>query len=313
MASPEQMVSAGREAGSGREASSEADRGADEHTSIAEAAHRLGVPMPTLRSWERRYGIPSTSRSLGRHRRYSAADLRAIRLMRDEIGRGQRAGLAAQSVRALLGLDGPARDHIDALLAASAAIDSDRLRAELNAAATALGLAGCLDEVVFPAMKQIGLWWDAGHCDIAQERLTSETVRAWLEAQAARAPAPRPGSPVVLACAPGDQHTIGLEALGTLLRYHQQACRVLGARVAVPSLTTAVQATQAPAAVVVCHLSSGRQRAMRALRAVQDLGTPTFYAGNAFSTPRSRRNVPGGYLGARLSDACATVLAAVQT
>ncbi|MEO6701296.1 MAG: MerR family transcriptional regulator [Jatrophihabitantaceae bacterium] len=284
----------------------------EEHTSIADAARRLGVPMPTLRSWERRYGIPTTPRSLGSHRRYTAADLHAIRLMRDEIGRGQRAGLAAQSVRALLGVQGPARAHIDALLSASEAVDSDRLRAELNGAAGALGLAGCLDEVVFPAMKQIGLWWHAGHCDIEQERLTSETVRAWLEAQAARAPAPRPGSPVVLACAPGDQHTIGLEALGLLLRHQQQACRVLGARIPVPALTTAVQATQAPATVVVCHLNSGRQRAIRALRAVQELGTETFYAGNAFSTPRSRRNVPGRYLGSRLRDACAVIVASIE-
>ena len=173
-----------------------------------------------------------------------------------------------------------------------------------------LGLAGCLDEVVFPAMKQVGLWWQSGHCDVEQERLTSETVRAWLEAESARAPAPEPGKPVVLACGPSDQHTIGLEALGLLLRHQQQACRVLGARVPVIALTTAVQATQAPATVLVCHLSTGRQRAIRALHAVQELGTETFYAGNAFSSVRSRRGVPGRYLGNRLGEACAAITGA---
>ena len=83
--------------------------GSDELISIAEAADSLGVPMPTLRSWERRYGIPSSARAAGSHRRYSTTELQAIRLMRDEIGRGQRASLAAQSVRTLLGIDGPAR------------------------------------------------------------------------------------------------------------------------------------------------------------------------------------------------------------
>lgn len=282
-----------------------------QRTPIAEAAAVLGVPMPTLRSWERRYGIPVASRPAGRHRRYSEADLRAIRLMRDEIGRGERASVAARSVRALLGADGPAREHIDALLSASGDGDSGRLWAGLDRATADLGLVGCLDEVVFPAMKQIGQWWQDGHCDIDQERLTSETVRAWLEAQAARAPVPRPGRPVVLACGPSDHHTIGLEALALLLRYQQQPCRVLGARVPVPALTTAVQATRPLATVIVCHLSSGRQRALRSIQAVAELGSEVFYAGNAFRSPRSRRAVPGQYLGSRLAEACSLITGAI--
>ena len=32
-----------------------------------------------------------------------------------------------------------------------------------------------------------------------------------------------------------------------------------------------------------------------------------FYAGNAFTAPRSRRNLPGTYLGSRLQDAAAVI------
>src|SRR3978361_123406 len=79
---------------------------------IAEAARQLGVPMPTLRSWELRYNLPESVRGAGKHRRYSPAELHGLRLMRDEIARGTRASLAAESVRELLGLDGPAAAYI---------------------------------------------------------------------------------------------------------------------------------------------------------------------------------------------------------
>jgi len=75
---------------------------------IAEVARQLGVPITTLRSWELRYNLPERVRTAGTHRRYSPPELHALRLMRDEIARGTRASLAAQSVRELLGGSGAA-------------------------------------------------------------------------------------------------------------------------------------------------------------------------------------------------------------
>ncbi len=42
--------------------------------SIGELARRTNVPVPTLRSWESRYGFPSPHRAAGGHRRYSRGD-----------------------------------------------------------------------------------------------------------------------------------------------------------------------------------------------------------------------------------------------
>src|SRR5664280_2026145 len=77
---------------------------------IKDVAQILGVPMPTLRSWELRYGVPALSRGPGQHRRYLPEEVNALRLMRDEIARGQQAGVAALSVRRLLGGQGPAQE-----------------------------------------------------------------------------------------------------------------------------------------------------------------------------------------------------------
>ncbi|HEY0167040.1 MAG TPA: B12-binding domain-containing protein [Jatrophihabitans sp.] len=271
---------------------------------IAEAARQLGVPMPTLRSWELRYNMPEVVRGVGKHRRYSAAELHGLRLMRDEIARGKRASLAAQSVRELLQLTGTASEFVADVLAASERSDPLAVRQHLTRAQGALGLGPCLDDVLLPAMQQIGLWWQTGRCDVEQEHLATEAARAWLEALTAYAPAPARPTTIVLACGPTDLHTIGLEALATLLRYQQWTVRLLGAKTAVPALETAIHATHAGAAVIVSHLSSGRARAIQSLHAANVLGVKVFYAGNAFTSPRSRRNLPGVYLGTRLQDAC---------
>jgi len=274
---------------------------------IAEASRVLRVPMPTLRSWELRYHIPESARVSGKHRRYTEPEMHALRLMRDEIARGTRASIAAQSVRKLLGVEGPAGDFIKAVMAASNRSDTQGIRVELSKAVEMLGLDGCIDEVLLPSVRQIGQWWETGRCDMTQEHLTTEAARAWLDKRSAFAPMPTMARPIVLACGPSDLHTIGLESLALLLRTRGWPCRVLGARTPTESLTTASVAAGAAGVVIVAHLSTGRRRALASIAAVHELHIPVFYAGNAFSSRRSRTQIPGLYLGNRLQDAATLI------
>ncbi len=274
---------------------------------IAEVSRQLGVPIPTLRSWELRHGIPPIDHDFRKHRRYAPPELHALRLMRDEIARGKRASLAAETVLQLLEITGPAAPYIRAILDASERSEPVAVREHLGQALLDLGLGPCLDDVLLPAMQQVGLWWQTGRCTVEDEHLTTEAARAWLEALTSSAPAPsRPGT-IVLACGPTDLHTIGLEALCVVLRYRGWGCRLLGERTSVPALGAAVRATEARAVVVVSHLNSGRARAVQSLRAADSAGVPLFYAGNAFTSPRSRRSLPGTYLGDRLQEACTLI------
>ncbi|MGV9773895.1 MerR family transcriptional regulator [Streptosporangium sp. NPDC003464] len=66
---------------------------------IGAVARRLGVPAPTLRTWNLRYGIGPSHRSPGGHRRYDAGDLRRL----EEMNRLIRAGVpAADAARMVL-------------------------------------------------------------------------------------------------------------------------------------------------------------------------------------------------------------------
>lgn len=279
---------------------------------IHEASELLGVPSPTLRSWERRYALPLTSRTPGGHRRYQAFELVQLRLMRDEIAVGRPAAEAARRVVLMLDEHSPARERIDLMLAASKAMDGDAIRGVLDEAHDVLGLALTLDELVLPGMRQIGEWWAAGRCDVGQEVFTTEVVRGWLARLTTLAPVPRDDRWVLLAAGPRDLHTLGIEALAALLTQQRTGCRVLGSRTPLRVLTAAAVATSAGAVVIVSHLATQRRSAVESLVGVAETGVPTFYAGNAFAVPAARAGVPGRYLGDSIAGAARMLTEAVQ-
>jgi MerR family transcriptional regulator, light-induced transcriptional regulator len=200
---------------------------------------------------------------------------------------------------------------IDEILSACIRNDPIGVRGQLDTAVSTFGLGECIDNVLLPAMRQIGIRWQRDGLAVDSERLTTETVRGWLESFRPAGPEPSGAATLLLACGPSDQHSIGLEALGLLLRSQQQSCRLLGPRTSVRALAVAAVANQPSAIVVVSHLMIGRLGAIQALQGVTGLGAQLFYAGGAFPTGRHRHRVPGTYLGTNLQAACATILAAI--
>ena len=91
---------------------------------------------------------------------------------------------------------------------------------------------------------------------------------------------------------------MGLEAFGVLLGRRGWPIRTLGPLTPAASLVTAVRAAEAWAAVVTSQRNVTRRAAIEAIAAATAVpGVHAFYAGSAFSSPASRRGVPGTYLG----------------
>lgn len=207
-----------------------------------------------------------------------------------------------------IALPGPAAEFILGVLDASARLDAASVRRLLEQASESMGLGGCIDRVVMPVMRQIGLWWVKGAYSVEKEAMTTEAIRSWMDRRTAFLPAPtRPGH-ILLACGPHDRHTLGLEALALLLRIEGWSCRVLGARITAVKLATAAEASDPTAVVVVAHIASGHRRTVAALEAVDRLGIPLFYAGGSFADLESRQDVPGRYLGRHIEHACVIIV-----
>lgn len=272
---------------------------------ISSVSELLGVPVPTIRSWERRYGFPTPRRTRGRHRRYSAQEVELLRALRDEITRGHAAREAARLVmQQAAGAGVPRTTHVEDFLRAAMGLDPANLRRTLDDAAQAVGVESTIRDVALPAMREIGRRWSVGTCDVAQEHLATEGVRTWLARLTAMAPLPFRGGTLVLACGPKDLHAIGLEAFGVLLARHGWGIRLLGQTTPAEAVVQAVRASGARGAVITSQRSVTRRPAAEAIRLVAAIpGVAPFYAGDAFASARARRDLPGSYLGTDLLEA----------
>ena len=176
------------------------------------------------------------------------------------------------------------------LLAATQQLHTQSIVDALQESRQSHGLVVTLEQVVLPALQEIGRQWAAGTSSVAHEHLLAGAVQRWLAVQQ-QSRADHRGT-IVLACGPEDQHTLAVEAFTVLLADQGYDCRYLGAKTPVSSLVLAAQHPPARAVVVVSHLDQNRAAAVAALHAVAAIGVPVFYAGAAFHDPEQRHDVP---------------------
>jgi DNA-binding transcriptional MerR regulator len=268
----------------------------------SEVSSLTGVPVPTIRSWERRYGWPNPRRTGGGHRRYTGEEVKQLRQLRDEVTAGRSAHQAVVLLRRLALRR--KKDYSDRVVAGALELDQTQIRGALDDASSTLTVEESIDGVVLPALKEIGTKWERGTCDVAGEHLASAHIRQWLgDVLEQWRPTP-PARTLVVSTGPADFHSIGLEAFSVYLARRGWNPLVLGALTPVASLVEAVRRLNAEGAVVVCHLGVTRRAAVDSIRAVAALpGADVYYAGNGFAAARARRGVPGTYLGTDMAAA----------
>jgi hypothetical protein len=189
------------------------------------------------------------------------------------------------------------RASINLFVAAAQSLRPAEMHRVLAFGAVALGPARCLDTIVMPAVRQIVQLTDEDPASLVVVSLAVETARAWVDGLTASAPVPAKHRPIVLACGPGDRHSLGLEALTMLLRQRAEPCRLLAGAASAGRVLTAVEVNRPTLVVLVTQRSSGHHTTIELLRSLEGSGTKAFYAGAAFEPVASRHDVPGIYLG----------------
>jgi DNA-binding transcriptional MerR regulator len=194
---------------------------------IRAIASLTGVKPMTLRAWERRYGLIRPQRTPKGHRLYTHQHVERIRRVLTLIERGVPVGrvrdLLDAEPRPASEASGPWRDYVDRMSAAVARFDElelDRIHEE------ALSLHP-IDQVTrrlyMPLLTQLGERWRDLSGAIAEEHFFAMYLRSKLGARLQHRARYAAGPLVLAACAPGEQHEIGLllfalEANGAGLR-----------------------------------------------------------------------------------------------
>ncbi|MFF2364442.1 MerR family transcriptional regulator [Streptomyces sp. NPDC058122] len=149
---------------------------------------------------------------------------------------------------------GDAAQESRGLAHAAVRLDAHAVQARLAAAVRTHGLARAWEDVMVPALRAVGRKWEAsGDRYVEVEHLltwhVSATLRHAYVSAAGDAP-PAAASPVLLACVPGEQHTLPLEALNAALAERGVPAVTLGGAVPPEALIAAVQRVGPPAVVL---------------------------------------------------------------
>lgn len=245
---------------------------------IAAVSQRTGVAADTLRKWERRYGVLRPRRTPGGQRRYDELDVSRVEWLRDRLSEGFRIGAAA----ALLApTDGASADTIeglrDGLVAAAHAADPARLNGLVEQAFALHPFPVAIEQIVTPALREVGDAWEVGASEIGEEHLLSEVVRSRVERMLSDSRAGVRGK-IVLACAPGERHELGLLALGVMLQADGWLIAYLGADAPLESALSLATRVGAGAVCVSVTMPESLERLAAELEA-SPKGGPLVVAG----------------------------------
>ncbi len=230
---------------------------------IGELSRRTGVKPDLLRAWERRYGLLDPQRTSGGFRLYPLTDVARIETMLSHLDRGLSAAEAARLAK---------EDEEPASVGSSIAALLDDFRVALDAydeplaqmlldrMLAAYTLETVLRDALLPYLHELGERWERGQASVAQEHFASSVIRGRLLGLA-RGWGSGSGPLAVLACPPGEEHDLGLLALGVVLRARGWRVAYLGPDTPVETLADAARRMAADW-VVVSAVSEARLEAV---------------------------------------------------
>jgi methylmalonyl-CoA mutase cobalamin-binding subunit len=303
---------------------------------IKQAAARTGVAIPTIRAWERRYGVVAPTRTAAGYRLYDEDAIERLSAMRFLVEtEGWRPSQAAERVKdpavdvATLAatrsddagddLGGPSGRSVGspevavaAFVSAAQRVDVHVMERVLDDAFASQRFELAMDAVVFPALRGIGQAWAIGELDVAAEHAASETVRRRLARffDAARGGIDRPQ--VLVGMPPAGQHELGAFAFAVACRRAGLEVLYLGMNVPLESWLRMVRETAVPAVVLGAVATTDSDAVATVVDAIGTIDSPpACFAGGPAAL--DARVLSGAVeLPASLDEAVAVVRAAVE-
>jgi len=153
--------------------------------SISDLEKLTGIKAPTIRIWEKRYGLITPERTETNIRFYSELQLQRLLnislLNRHGFKISHIAGMTGEQIRAevIKISDSPGGDDgfLPDLIQAFSDLDEDHFERLLNSSILKLGFEQAFNHVVFPLLEKVNLMWQIGKISACQERFTHNLIR----------------------------------------------------------------------------------------------------------------------------------------
>jgi DNA-binding transcriptional MerR regulator len=237
------------------------------------AARLTGLSPEVLRAWERRYDAVRPIRTQGGTRRYSAADLDRLRLLKAAVDAGHRIGQVAGLSREELQQHVAAGEsrpegQLDPILEALDQLDHVTATRFLSLQLSALGPARFAREVALRLVHEIGERWADGRMGIAAEHLASGILRSLLGSALQPTASSLLGPRIVFGTPTDERHELGLLMAALTALGAGANPLYLGTELPVEDLLGAVEGSNA-AALALSLVTIPAPQALRTIRALR--------------------------------------------
>jgi MerR family transcriptional regulator, light-induced transcriptional regulator len=241
---------------------------------IKRASEMVGVPVATLRAWQRRYRVVTPARSSAGYRLYQPDDIAVLRRMQALVISGwspkeaSHAAVASGARGAAQPIDlrhdelrgrstSPLGETAVDLVAAAASLDPVATSRLLDERFATISFEPLVDGWLLPELERLGTAWAAGHVSVAGEHMVAAAVQRRLNAAFDAAGQDGEGFPRLLTGLPaGCRHELGILSFATAARRQGMGVVHLGTDLPLADWLSAV-VRQQPDAVVIAVPTPG--------------------------------------------------------
>lgn len=259
----------------------------DEHLPIRTICALTGINPVTLRTWERRYDLIQPARTASGHRLYTHRHVEQIRRVLALVERGVpisqvRDQIEAERAPRSAGAParGPWRGYLDGMVQACTRFDEPELDRVYDEALTLYPIEQVTRQLLLPLLAHLGERWKDVPGGIAEEHFFATYLRSKLGGRLQRRAVYAEGPRLLAACAPGEQHEIGLLLFAIEAQQAGMRAIVLGANTPLDELYGAARRARCEAVVISSSVEPADGLIERSLRSlVEQVGVPVFFGG----------------------------------
>lgn len=240
--------------------------------SIGAVSEASGIPIDTLRTWERRYGFPAPQRTSGGQRLYATTTVEQLLELKRAMANGVQVSRAVQLVASMEPPSGAGdvpspvagrhrgdvaqlstQPWLERWLYFVAMLDGDALDQNFRRDHGLLGTMRFLTERGGPFLEALGEAWAAGRINVANEHFASERYREFLASIWGPIAAENRGPVVLCLTMPGENHQLGLHMAAAVVALAGLRVLYLGANM--PPQDAAQAARMAGATAIIVSVS----------------------------------------------------------
>lgn len=256
----------------------------DPKFTIRAVSEKTGIQPVTLRAWERRHEVLSPHRADNRYRLYSERDIAILRWLKHRIDEGTSISNAVSELRSMTNRNvwpeaipqapsqvssatnsAPPSYYARQLYNTLIRHDEGRAGDLLRDAHARFDLLTVCQEVIIPALREIGDAWYRGDIRVTTEHFASAYLRGKLLSLLQAYPTKRGAPLILIGCAPMEQHELGTLMMAVLLRSEGYRIEYLGPDIPIEDLAEYAR-YEHPDMIILSATSESSAREMRPMQ-----------------------------------------------